>query len=153
MSRVLTVGLFGLLGFPKHPQLTSVWIVIGCSIQIALIGCAGFLLTRKGCLLGCLDIYHDLCKSRNDSLRFLSCHFLASSVIMITLTMHCQWEDKVMKERTDHSPAFTEAKKFKLAILHHFLLSLDVSYGTNCSATSSYLISLPSIPLLHISIL
>jgi len=32
---------------------------------------------------------------------------------MSTLTVHCQWEDEMVMERTGHTPSDTEAKKMK----------------------------------------
>jgi len=32
---------------------------------------------------------------------------------MSALTAHCQWEDETVRERTDHPPSYTEAKKMK----------------------------------------
>jgi len=33
-------------------------------------------------------------------------------------TVHCQWEDETVKERTGHLPSYTEAKKMKSLTLH-----------------------------------
>jgi len=35
-----------------------------------------------------------------------------------TLTTHCQWEDKTVRERTDNPPWYAEAKKMKSLTLH-----------------------------------
>ena len=36
---------------------------------------------------------------------------LANSAMMDTLTMHCHWEDEMVRERTGHSPSYTQAKR------------------------------------------
>jgi len=38
---------------------------------------------------------------------------LANSDMMSTLTIHCQWEDETVRERTSHAPSYAEAKKIK----------------------------------------
>ena len=43
---------------------------------------------------------------------------LANSAMMSTLTGHCQWEDKTMRERTGHPPSYAVAKKTKSLTLH-----------------------------------
>ena len=45
-------------------------------------------------------------------------HPLANSVIMNTLTVHCRWEDEMVRERTGHPPSCTEAKKMKSLTPH-----------------------------------
>src|SRR6218665_2491054 len=40
-------------------------------------------------------------------------HPLANSAMMSTLTIHCQWEDEMGRERFDHPPSYAEAKKMK----------------------------------------
>ena len=36
---------------------------------------------------------------------------LANSAMMSTLTIHCQWEDETVRERTSHPPSCADAKK------------------------------------------
>ena len=43
---------------------------------------------------------------------------LANSAMMSTLTVHCQWEDEMVRERTGHPPSCAEAKKMKSLTLH-----------------------------------
>jgi len=38
---------------------------------------------------------------------------LANSDMMGTLTIHCQWEDEMARERTGHPPSYAEDKKMK----------------------------------------
>src|SRR6218665_535231 len=38
---------------------------------------------------------------------------LANSAIMSTLTVHCQWEDEAVRDRTGHPPSYAKAKKLK----------------------------------------
>jgi len=45
---------------------------------------------------------------------------LASSAMMNTLTVHCQWETEPVRERTGHPPSCAEAKKMK-SLTHHTL--------------------------------
>ena len=40
---------------------------------------------------------------------------LANSATMSTLTVHCQWEDDTVMERTGHPPFYAEAKKNEVA--------------------------------------
>jgi len=37
---------------------------------------------------------------------------------MSTLTVHCQWEDETVRERTGHAPSYAKAKKMKSMTLH-----------------------------------
>ena len=43
---------------------------------------------------------------------------LANSAMTSTLTVHCQWEDETVRERTGHPPSYAEAKKMKSLTLH-----------------------------------
>jgi len=43
---------------------------------------------------------------------------LANSAMMSKLTTHCQWEDEMVRERTDHLPSYAEDKKMKSLTLH-----------------------------------
>jgi len=44
---------------------------------------------------------------------------LANSAMMSTLTIHCQWEDEMVRERTGHLSSYAEAKeKLKSLTLH-----------------------------------
>src|SRR6218665_455919 len=43
---------------------------------------------------------------------------LSSSAMMSTLTVYCQWEDKMVRERTGHPPSYAEVKKMKSLTLH-----------------------------------
>src|SRR6218665_3236402 len=45
-------------------------------------------------------------------------HPLANSAIMSTLTVHCQWEEEMVRERTGHLPSCAKAKKVKLLTRH-----------------------------------
>ena len=45
-------------------------------------------------------------------------HALANSAMMSTLTVYCQWEDEMARERTGHLASYAEAKKMKLLTLH-----------------------------------
>jgi len=38
--------------------------------------------------------------------------------MMSALTVHCQWEDETVRERTGHMPSYAKAKKMKLLTLH-----------------------------------
>ena len=38
--------------------------------------------------------------------------------MMSTLTVHCQWEDEMVRERTGHLPSYAEAKKMRSLTLH-----------------------------------
>ena len=38
--------------------------------------------------------------------------------VMMTLIVHCQWEDEMVKEGTGHPPSYDEAKKRMLLTLH-----------------------------------
>src|SRR6218665_1564870 len=50
------------------------------------------------------------------SLRFLlRLYPIANSAMMSTLTIHCEWEDETLRERTGHPPSYTEAKFFFLS--------------------------------------
>jgi len=40
---------------------------------------------------------------------------------MSTLTVHCQWEDETVRERTGHLPSYAEAKKMKSSSLSSFI--------------------------------
>jgi len=42
----------------------------------------------------------------------------ANSAMMSTLTVHCQCEDEVVRERTGHLPSYAKAKKMKSLTLH-----------------------------------
>src|SRR6218665_878827 len=53
-----------------------------------------------------------------DSRFLLHLRPLAKSAMMNTLTAHCQWEDKTVKERTCHPHSCAEAKKMKSLTLH-----------------------------------
>ena len=55
-------------------------------------------------------------------LRFLLHLFptIANSALLRTLTVHCHWEDEVLRERTGRLPSFAEAKKMKLLTLHTY---------------------------------
>ena len=48
----------------------------------------------------------------------LHMHSLANSVMMSTLTAHCQWEDEMAREITGHPPSYAVAKKMKSLTLH-----------------------------------
>jgi len=39
---------------------------------------------------------------------------LAHSTMMSTQTIHCQWEDETVRERTGHPHSYAESKKMKL---------------------------------------
>ena len=43
---------------------------------------------------------------------------LANLALMSTPTVHCQWEDETVRERTGHPPSYAEAKKMKSLTLH-----------------------------------
>ena len=43
---------------------------------------------------------------------------LANSAMMSTLTLHCQWENEMVRERTGRLPSYAEAKKMKSLTLH-----------------------------------
>ena len=46
---------------------------------------------------------------------------LANSAMMNTLTnvnIHCQWENEMVREGTDHQPWYAEAKKLKSLTFH-----------------------------------
>ena len=42
---------------------------------------------------------------------------LANSATMCTQTVHCKWEDEMVRERTGKSPSYDVAKKVKLPTL------------------------------------
>src|SRR6218665_1237389 len=48
-----------------------------------------------------------------------------------TQTVHCQWEDEMVRERTGHPTSYAEAKKIKLLTLHtqscHRAILMDCS--------------------------
>src|SRR6218665_955172 len=44
---------------------------------------------------------------------------LVNSAKMSTLTVHCQWEDETVRERTGNPLSYTEAKKMKSLTLHY----------------------------------
>src|SRR6218665_3245462 len=67
---------------------------------------------------------------------------------MSTLTVHCQWEDEMAKERTGHLPSYAEAKKMKSLTLHtHGCFRVRLM---DCSSSSSPLSPLPSLSHLHL---
>src|SRR6218665_1662434 len=67
---------------------------------------------------------------------------------MSTLTVHCQWEDEMAKERTGHLPSYAEAKKMKSLTLHtHSCFRVRLM---DCSSSSSPLSPLPSLSHLHL---
>src|SRR6218665_1535426 len=43
---------------------------------------------------------------------------IANSAMMSTLTVHCQWEDEMVRERTGHPSSYAEATKMKSLTLH-----------------------------------
>src|SRR6218665_1356900 len=43
---------------------------------------------------------------------------LTNSAMMSTLTVHCQWEHEMVRERTGHLPSYAEAEKMKSITLH-----------------------------------
>src|SRR6218665_1060073 len=43
---------------------------------------------------------------------------LVNSAIMSTLTIHRQWEDEMVRERTGHMPSYAKAKQMKSITLH-----------------------------------
>src|SRR6218665_656619 len=45
------------------------------------------------------------------------CSTFTNSVMMSTLTTHCQWEDEMVRERTGHSLAYAVGKKMTLQTL------------------------------------
>ena len=45
---------------------------------------------------------------------------LTNSVIMSTLTIHCQWEEETFRDRTGRQPSHAKAKKVKSLTLHTF---------------------------------
>src|SRR6218665_40474 len=52
-------------------------------------------------------------------LRFLlHLRLLANSAMMSALTICCQWEDEMVRERIGHLPSYAEAKKAKSLTLH-----------------------------------
>src|SRR6218665_2700844 len=69
------------------------------------------------------------CQSRSSGLKsrpgqkfgsrfLLHLHPLAYSAMMSTLTIHCQWEDEMVRETTGHPLSHAKAKKLKSLILH-----------------------------------
>jgi len=43
---------------------------------------------------------------------------LANSAMMSTLTVHCQWEDETVRDRTGQLLSYAKAKKMKSLTLH-----------------------------------
>src|SRR6218665_1806363 len=61
---------------------------------------------------------------------------LANSSMMSTLTVHCQWEDETVRQRTGHPLSYTKAKKIKLLTPHtHRCPRASLR---NCSSFSSF---------------
>ena len=56
---------------------------------------------------------------------------LTNSAIMSTLTVDCQWEDEMARERIGQSPSYAEAKKVKSLTLHTHVCHSVLAYG-NC---------------------
>jgi len=63
--------------------------------------------------------------------------------MMSTLTVHYQWEDEMVRERTCHPPIYAEAKKMKSLTLHTHGC-LRASLRDSPSSLYMLLITLPS---------
>ena len=61
---------------------------------------------------------------------------LANSGMMSTLTVHCQWEDETVRQRTSHPLSYTKAKKIKLLTPHTH--GCPRASLRNCSSFSSF---------------
>lgn len=60
-------------------------------------------------------VYRLVCQLRG---RGSNLHPLANSAVMSTGTLHCEWEDQAVWERSGQPPASAEAKKLKSLTLH-----------------------------------
>jgi len=50
--------------------------------------------------------------------------------MMSTLTVHCQWEVEMVRERTGHLPSYAKAKKMKLLTLQSHVCPRDSSLSS-----------------------
>jgi len=55
--------------------------------------------------------------------------------MMRTLTVHYQWEDDMVRERTGHPSLFAKAKKVMLLTLHTIAAS-GLAFKENCSSST-----------------
>ena len=58
---------------------------------------------------------------------------LASWALIITLTVYCQWEDDMARERSCHLPAHAEAKKGSKSLTVFIPLAASQANLKNCS--------------------
>src|SRR6218665_3390744 len=75
---------------------------------------------------GCVVLLVGMLDSQYRGYRFLPllCP-LANSAMMSILTVHCQWEDEIVKKSIGHPPSYAKAKKMKS--LKAYLLTSSIS--------------------------
>src|SRR6218665_1517110 len=64
---------------------------------------------------------------------------LANSAMMSTMTVHCQWEDETVRERTGHPPSYAKAKKMTLHSSYPWLpQGIPIRDSSSSSSEISY---------------
>ena len=77
---------------------------------------------------------------------------LANSALMRTLTIHCLWEDEMVRERTAHPPSYAEAKKMKSLTLHtHGCPRASLRDCSSCSSNLTIMAFIINVSLLDLN--